>query len=103
MVAVGGWGYILPLNHMDFILFSDGHSVMIEDGFFSWSSHGPSCLQRLNLAVKAGSLVAVVGHVGSGKSSLLSAMLGEMERTSGFVSMKVTLGSESGEAEGVDG
>ncbi|XP_047424944.1 multidrug resistance-associated protein 1-like isoform X2 [Mugil cephalus] len=70
---------------------TDGHSMVIEDGFFSWSNHGPSCLQRLNLAVKTGSLVAVVGHVGSGKSSLLSAMLGEMERTSGFVSMKGSL------------
>ena len=42
------------------------------------------------MKVKTGSLVVVVGHVGSGKSSLLSAMLGEMERRSGFVSIKVT-------------
>uniref|UniRef100_A0A8C9TP04 ABC-type glutathione-S-conjugate transporter n=1 Tax=Scleropages formosus TaxID=113540 RepID=A0A8C9TP04_SCLFO len=35
-----------------------------------------------------GSLVAVVGHVGSGKSSLLSAMLGEMEKRSGQISVK---------------
>uniref|UniRef100_A0A8C1G2J6 ABC-type glutathione-S-conjugate transporter n=2 Tax=Cyprinus carpio TaxID=7962 RepID=A0A8C1G2J6_CYPCA len=34
-----------------------------------------------------GSLVAVVGHVGSGKSSLLSAMLGEMEKKSGHVTV----------------
>jgi ABC-type multidrug transport system fused ATPase/permease subunit len=36
-------------------------------------------LQDLNFHIPAGSLVAVVGSVGSGKSSLLSAMLGEME------------------------
>lgn len=36
-----------------------------------------------------GSLVAVVGHVGSGKSSLLSAMLGETEKRCGTVSVKV--------------
>lgn len=36
-----------------------------------------------------GSLVAVVGHVGSGKSSLLSAMLGETEKRCGAVSVKV--------------
>jgi len=35
--------------------------------------------------VPPGSLVAVVGNVGSGKSSLLSAMLGEMKTVSGHV------------------
>ncbi|XP_049439277.1 multidrug resistance-associated protein 1-like [Epinephelus fuscoguttatus] len=67
---------------------TDGHGVVIEGGSFSWTDDGPPCLQRINVKVKTGSLVAVVGHVGSGKSSLLSAMLGEMERRSGFVSIK---------------
>uniref|UniRef100_A0A8B9RNF7 Multidrug resistance-associated protein 1 n=1 Tax=Astyanax mexicanus TaxID=7994 RepID=A0A8B9RNF7_ASTMX len=35
-----------------------------------------------------GALVAVVGHVGSGKSSLLSALLGEMHKQEGDVSIK---------------
>ncbi|XP_071328193.1 multidrug resistance-associated protein 1-like isoform X2 [Trachinotus anak] len=67
---------------------SDGDSVVIEGGDFSWFHDGPPCLQRINMKVKTGTLVAVVGHVGSGKSSLLSAMLGEMERRCGFVSIK---------------
>lgn len=33
--------------------------------------------------------MAVVGHVGCGKSSLLSAILGEMQKVSGRVNMKV--------------
>ena len=37
------------------------------------------------MSVKKGSLVAVVGHVGSGKSSLISAMLGEMNVISGSI------------------
>ena len=37
---------------------------------------GSETLQNINLDVKKGSLVAVVGMVGSGKSSLLSALLG---------------------------
>lgn len=33
--------------------------------------------------------MAVVGHVGSGKSSLLSALLGEMDKLEGTVTVKV--------------
>lgn len=36
-----------------------------------------------------GQLVAVVGTVGSGKSSLMSAMLGEMENVHGHIAIKV--------------
>ncbi len=46
-------------------------------------------VDRINIHVPRGSLVAVVGHVGSGKSSLLSAMLGETEKRSGRVAVKV--------------
>ena len=39
----------------------------------------PLVLQNISCTVPAGSLVAVVGSVGSGKSSFISAILGEME------------------------
>ena len=44
-----------------------------------------------NSQVNPGSLVAVVGAVGSGKSSLLSAFLGELTRTSGRVNVHTRL------------
>ncbi|MCJ8739010.1 hypothetical protein PDJAM_G00042380 [Pangasius djambal] len=66
----------------------EGDSIVIEDGCFSWSRDGALCLKRVSVKVAHGSLVAVVGHVGSGKSSLLSAVLGEMEKKSGNVSVK---------------
>lgn len=69
-------------------LSSDGEDVVIENGTFSWSAEGPPCLKRISVSVPRGSLVAVVGHVGSGKSSLLSAMLGETEKRSGQVTVK---------------
>lgn len=44
---------------------------------------GGITLQDLSCEIEAGSLVAVVGSVGSGKSSFLSAILGEMESIDG--------------------
>ena len=41
-------------------------------------------IKDIDLKVKEGSLVAVVGQVGSGKSSLISAILGEMHRMGGM-------------------
>ncbi|KAL3662988.1 hypothetical protein V7S43_011931 [Phytophthora oleae] len=42
-------------------------------------------LEGVNLEIERGALVMIVGKVGSGKSSLLSALLGEMSRTSGVL------------------
>ena len=44
----------------------------------------------MNLKIKQGQLVAVVGQVGAGKSSLLSALLGEMEKLQGKVTIRVS-------------
>uniref|UniRef100_A0A667YEZ6 ATP-binding cassette, sub-family C (CFTR/MRP), member 2 n=1 Tax=Myripristis murdjan TaxID=586833 RepID=A0A667YEZ6_9TELE len=45
----------------------------------------------VSLDIKPGRLVAVVGAVGSGKSSLMSALLGEMHNTKGFVNIQGSL------------
>lgn len=47
----------------------------------------------INLKIPSGKLVAVVGQVGSGKSSLLSALLGEMDKLSGRVNVHVSTGT----------
>lgn len=49
----------------------------------------PLCLCSVTLDITPGSLVAVVGAVGSGKSSLVSAMLGEMENIKGHINIQV--------------
>ena len=46
-------------------------------------------LYRVNFEVMAGELVAVVGTVGAGKSSLIQALLGEMDKIHGQVSIQV--------------
>jgi ABC-type multidrug transport system ATPase subunit len=46
-------------------------------------------LPSVDFDVKPGQLVAVVGQVGSGKSSLIQALLGEMEKHGGNVALRV--------------
>ena len=45
-------------------------------------------MRNIEMKVRPGELIAVVGAVGTGKSSLLSALLGEMELLSGTVNTK---------------
>ena len=45
----------------------------------------------IDVTVKDGSLLAVVGQVGAGKSSLISAFLGEMEKLEGQVNIRVSI------------
>lgn len=67
--------------------------VEIEGGEFSWhtsNSEFPT-LTGINLKVKQGSRVAVCGIVGSGKSSLLLSVLGEIPKLAGVVSHGIQL------------
>nr|XP_025034164.1 multidrug resistance-associated protein 1-like isoform X2 [Pelodiscus sinensis] len=68
--------------------YSGNHAVGFIGASFRWENTGPSILNNLNMKIPEGSLVAVVGQVGSGKSSLLSAILGEMNKYEGTVQRK---------------
>ncbi|KAL9228186.1 hypothetical protein vseg_003793 [Gypsophila vaccaria] len=61
-------------------------AVEVKDGAFSWDDEGAvETLKDINLNIRKGQLSAIVGTVGSGKSSLLSSLLGEMHRLRGKV------------------
>ncbi|XP_028119533.1 ABC transporter C family member 14-like [Camellia sinensis] len=61
-------------------------AVEVKNGNFSWDDEGgETMVKNLNLEIKKGELAAIVGTVGSGKSSLLSSILGEMHKISGKV------------------
>ncbi|XP_024281413.2 ATP-binding cassette sub-family C member 4 isoform X1 [Oncorhynchus tshawytscha] len=64
-------------------------NVEIQDLICYWdtSQDAPS-LQNLSLTVKSEQLVAVIGPVGAGKSSLLSAILGELPHDKGVLKVK---------------
>uniref|UniRef100_A0A4W6DUG8 ATP-binding cassette sub-family C member 10 n=1 Tax=Lates calcarifer TaxID=8187 RepID=A0A4W6DUG8_LATCA len=81
----------------------DSHtSLLLNQGTFSWqrpgspdqneggesetaAAKGSLLLHGLSLHITKGSLVVVVGKVGCGKSSLLAALTGELNRLSGVV------------------
>ncbi|XP_061604278.1 multidrug resistance-associated protein 1 isoform X2 [Phyllopteryx taeniolatus] len=69
-------------------IVGSSNSISIVDGVFSWSKTESPTLKMLNVCIPDDSLVAVVGLVGSGKSSLLSALLGEMDKLEGSVAVK---------------
>ncbi|XP_051630728.1 multidrug resistance-associated protein 1 isoform X1 [Manacus candei] len=62
--------------------------IVVKNATFSWSKTDSPLLNSINFTVPEGSLVAVVGQVGCGKSSLLSALLGEMDKKEGYVVVK---------------
>uniref|UniRef100_A0A7N6AT00 ATP-binding cassette, sub-family C (CFTR/MRP), member 3 n=1 Tax=Anabas testudineus TaxID=64144 RepID=A0A7N6AT00_ANATE len=64
------------------------YSVTVVNGKFTWAKEDPPVLHNINMMVPQGSLLAVVGHVGCGKSSLISALLGEMEKLEGDISIR---------------
>ncbi|KAK8014355.1 ABC transporter family protein [Apiospora arundinis] len=55
----------------------DGDEIALAKSGFS--------LENINLKIGRGRLIAIIGPVGSGKTSILSAMMGEMTMTSGKV------------------
>ncbi|XP_047234005.1 ATP-binding cassette sub-family C member 3 isoform X2 [Girardinichthys multiradiatus] len=67
---------------------SSEFAVSVISGKFTWAKEDQPVLNNINVMVPQGSLVAVVGHVGCGKSSLISAMLGDMEKVEGEVSVR---------------
>ncbi|KAL8033434.1 hypothetical protein ABFX02_13G158900 [Erythranthe guttata] len=68
-----------------------GTAVEVVHGIFSWDLLSPSpALKDINFTVTRGMRVAICGTVGSGKSSLLSCILGEMPKVSGVIRLSGT-------------
>ncbi|KAK9273328.1 hypothetical protein L1049_018137 [Liquidambar formosana] len=66
-------------------------AVEIDSGKFSWDPESSiPTLDRIQLEVKRGMKVAICGTVGSGKSSLISCILGEIQKLSGTVKISGT-------------
>ncbi|KAJ8669835.1 hypothetical protein QAD02_001094, partial [Eretmocerus hayati] len=64
--------------------------ILLENVTAQWSQKF-NVLENINLSIKNGSLTGVVGQVGSGKTSLLHAILGELTLTKGNSSFHGTI------------
>lgn len=85
----------IELDHLDHLGYMDSQSVVAVAGSFQDSIVEKKENQKaqasgfgfaaLDIQIPNGSFVAIVGAIGSGKSSLLSALLGEMRKIGGQV------------------
>ncbi|XP_006121320.1 ATP-binding cassette sub-family C member 9 isoform X4 [Pelodiscus sinensis] len=62
----------------------DDTAIQVTNGYFSWGS-GLATLSNINIKIPTGQMTMIVGQVGCGKSSLLLAILGEMQTLEGKV------------------
>ena len=77
------------ITHGRYEISENKDSIVVENGNFYWDKSGEdierivpdsSChLRDLNFRIKKGEMVAVIGDIGSGKSSLIYSLLGEMK------------------------
>lgn len=67
-------------------------AVIIQNGTFSWNRHEPKdVLRAIDFAGRKGELTCVVGRVGSGKSSILQSILGDLWKVEGNVRVQGTV------------
>lgn len=76
--------YELPTRRQMRPTETEDVAVKVSNGFFTWGSN-LSTLSDINICIPTGQLTMIVGQVGCGKSSLLLAMLGEMQTIDGRV------------------
>ena len=67
-------------------LATGDEAIRIRDASFAWDRNDSrKCLENINFTAQKGELSCIVGRVGSGKSSLLEAMLGDIWKIHGEV------------------
>eukprot|EP00002_Diphylleia_rotans_P023662 TRINITY_DN4654_c0_g1_i15.p1 TRINITY_DN4654_c0_g1~~TRINITY_DN4654_c0_g1_i15.p1 ORF type:complete len:1232 (+),score=276.19 TRINITY_DN4654_c0_g1_i15:43-3738(+) len=65
--------------------------VSINGGDFSWNPEAEPTLRNINLEVRKGEFVMIVGTVGSGKSSLIASLIQEIPQVKGTTERRGTI------------
>ena len=64
--------------------------IVIKNATLSWNMNEAPTFKNISVEIQPKKLVAIVGQIGSGKSSFLSAVLGDMEKIDGFININVS-------------
>ncbi|KAF9429896.1 ATP-binding cassette, sub-C (CFTR MRP), member 9 [Podila epigama] len=67
---------------------SDKYALLAKDASYSWYKSSAPVISDINLALRKDCLLSVIGRVGSGKSSLIAALCGDLERVSGEIRVR---------------
>ena len=70
---------------------SSNKTAVIISGNYSWNSE-TTTLSNVDIKIDQGELVAIVGPVGCGKSSFISALLGDLQTSNGKIALNGTIG-----------
>ncbi|RUP47989.1 ABC transporter type 1, transmembrane domain-containing protein [Jimgerdemannia flammicorona] len=63
-------------------------SIVLNSASVAWAADAKPTLSDVNLSIARGSLTAVIGRVGSGKTSLISAAIGDMYKQGGTIEIR---------------
>ncbi|XP_045760472.1 ATP-binding cassette sub-family C member 4 isoform X1 [Maniola jurtina] len=77
-------GLMTPVQH---VAVSSDVGILIQNVWANWTGDGPVTLRNINLSIPKGKLCAIIGSVGSGKSSILHLLLNELRAISGKIQL----------------
>jgi ATP-binding cassette subfamily B protein len=81
----------LNIADQDFSKLSFCESIELKNITYRYSENSPNVLQNINLKIKKGEKIGIIGETGSGKSTLLDIIMGLLEPTEGSIYIDGTL------------
>jgi len=66
----------------------DKYALILSDATYSWHKDSAPAITDINLMLQKDCLLNIIGRVGSGKSSLIAAICGDLERVSGGIRIR---------------
>ncbi|KAG0263291.1 hypothetical protein BG011_009020 [Mortierella polycephala] len=64
------------------------YAILVKDASYSWRNDSSPVISDISFALKQDCLLSVIGRVGSGKSSLIATLCGDLERVSGEIRIR---------------